>query len=115
MARERQSRPSPANSRGVEHMHIDPAMPEAAELQSLLRAQRSKNVDHAAHEVFNPEGDDSTTVAPKSPGEAYREQQLYAAEHDPGNSLVGENTPLVQQARTNLARQRAIRTGGVMP
>jgi hypothetical protein len=55
MARqERQSRPAVANAHGVVHMHIDGSMPEAAELQSLLEAQRGKNTDHDANEVFNP-------------------------------------------------------------
>ncbi len=104
----RESRRAPANEQGVEHMYISSDQPEGAELRSLLEAQWSKNVDHAKHRVFNP-GDE------KSPGELAREQQLTVAQNDPGNSVVGEQTPAVVQAQKNLARQQSLRTGKPMP
>ena len=50
----RQDRLPIANDDGVIHLHINPAQPEAKELQSHVEGMTSKNTDHAAEPVFNP-------------------------------------------------------------
>lgn len=50
----RQDRLPIANDEGVLHLHINPAQPEAAELQAHVEGMTSKNTDHKSEQVFNP-------------------------------------------------------------